>query len=421
MTGPHLADPVAEQHVLGSAILTAGRALRDLTLTADDFATPAHADLWDRIHTYGDTGKPLTPQLFMAWLRDRQPSLLPVLVECLTGVGAPAEAGWHAENLANLTARRRIEQAAASLTQLAATPDYTGDELAERARATVDRYTGRTVATGGAVTYVDAYLEAIDRWSTPDTTALPTGWLDLDDLLTGGLRPGHLCIVGARPAVGKSLLATELAKNVASSGVMTLLHSLEMTRAEVTDRITASHTRVPVETLTRGHANEQEMDILTDALKHVANWPLYIDSRSGVTVTGIRGKARDLTREAPLGLVIVDYLQLVTPYDQKAPREQQVASVSRGLKLLAKDLAVPVVALAQISRASGGGHPQMHHLRESGAIEADADEILLLHRDDTDPEMFGQLEVNVIKNRHGRTGSVRLAWLPAGGRIVNLF
>jgi replicative DNA helicase len=414
-------DPAAEQRVIGSVILSSGRVLPDLHLTDEDFATPAHAELWTAVHRYLDTGKPLTPDLFAAWLRDRRTTLVPALVECLSAVGVPNEAPWHARNLSLLTARRRIEQAAITLTRLAAAPaDWTPEELAERSRAIVDQYTNRSITTGGTARYGDAYLESFERWSKPDTNVLPTGWHDLDGMLAGGLRPGHLTVIGARPAVGKSMLATELARQVASRGSLTLFCSLEMTRPEVTDRITASVTRVPLETLTAGRADPDQLEHLTHHLGRVADWPLHIDARSTITVTGIRGKARDLTREGPLALVIVDYLQLITPADAKAPREQQVASISRGLKLLAKDLDVPVVALAQVGRAGTEGRAQMHHLRESGAIEADADEILLLHRDDTDHELYGQLEVNIVKNRHGRTDTVRLAWLPAAGRIADL-
>lgn len=423
------ADPVAEQRVIGGVVLSAGRVLRDLRLTDEDFATPAHAELWTGLHRYLDSGKPLTPDLFMAYVRDRRAALVPVLVECLSSVGVADEAAWHAENLRDLTGRRRLDGASLRLRQLAESPgEFTREELAEQARAIVDQATDRAVQGGGAVTFGDAYADSLDRWSRPDTNVLPTGWHDLDDLLTGGLRPGHLCIVGARPAIGKSLMATELARMVASRGTRVLVHSLEMTAEEVTDRITSSVTGIPLGTLTGGHADETEMDRLSDRLADVADWPLVIDDRPGLTVTGIRGKARDLTREGPLGLVIVDYLQMVRPYDLKAPREQQVASVSRGLKLLAKDLGVPVVALAQVNRASEATQnqrPRMHNLRESGAIEADADEIMLLHRntglaEGEEDDLYGQIEVNVEKNRHGATGIARLSWLPAGGRIGNL-
>lgn len=423
------ADPQTEQRIIGGVILSAARVLRDLELTEEDFATPAHASLWAGIQSYLATGKPLTPDLFAAYVRDRRPALLPSLVECLSGVGVPDEVPHFAVHLRTLTARRRVEQASAALVQLAQSEqDLTPEELAESARAQVDRFTDQRGERGRFATFGEAYLGSLERWSTPDTNVLPTGWVDLDDMLTGGLRPGHLTIIGARPAIGKSLMATELARAVSSRGVVTSLHSLEMTTGEVVDRIASSVTKVPLATLTGGTADRYEQEALADALPRIADWPLHIDDRSGVGVTGIRTRCRDISREAPLGLVIVDYLQFVRAADPKAPREQQVAGISRGLKLLAKDLEVPVVALAQVNRAGSVGprdRPRMHHLRESGAIEADADEIMLLHRnvglpEGEEDELYGQIEIILEKNRHGSTGPVHLSWLPAGGHIGNL-
>jgi replicative DNA helicase len=192
---------------------------------------------------------------------------------------------------------------------------------------------------------------------------------------------------------------------VASRGGPTLFHSLEMNSHELTDRVMSSYSRIPLDTLNAGTADEYDLDKLGDRVGEVLSWPLYIDDYSGVTITGIRSRARDLKRKGKLSLLIVDYLQLITPLDRKAPRHEQVGSLSRALKLLAKELDVPVVALAQLNRESGGAErPKMHHLRESGSIEADADEIILLYRSD-EPDMFGQVEFIVEKNRHGSTSS----------------
>jgi replicative DNA helicase len=234
----YFVDPVAEQKVLGSIIASGGGVLRDLDLTVEDFAGGAHAELWRAIHGHLETGKPLTPELLLAYVREhgRATQLAPVIVECLSGVAVPSEAAWHAVGLRTLTARRRLQAAQTAIGQVAATPDATPEELFEAARGQLDRFTERSVATGGAQTFADAYLEAMETWAKPDTNVLPTHWAALDEKLTGGLRPGHLCIVGARPAIGKSLMATELARQVASRGGVTLLHSLEMTRLEVVNR-----------------------------------------------------------------------------------------------------------------------------------------------------------------------------------------
>lgn len=419
-------DHEAEQAVLGCVLTTAGRALDELGLAAEDFHAPLHEELWRGIHAYLATGRPLDPALLLSWMGPQRAAKYgSAVAECVTQAAVPQAARWHAENLRGHTARRRVEAAAAALAQLAtsqAGAELGPDEVAERARDLVDQQTNRSQESGGEVSFLDAILSRMERWNVPDRDVLPTGWHDLDDMLTGGLRPGHLCVIGARPAVGKSLVATELARNVASHDRGVLFASLEMSRGEVTDRIASSLTRVPLATLTGGRASDEDMDRLGTLLERVADWPLTIDDRSHVGVTAIRGRARDVKRRrGGLALVIVDYLQLVAPADRTAPREQQVASISRGLKLVARDLGVPVVALAQVNRGAvmrQDRRPQMSDLRESGAIEADADEIVLLHRDD---EAFpGEIELNVVKNRHGQTGPVRLGWAPYGGTIRNL-
>ena len=418
-----LADIDTERAVLGAAVLSAGRLFDSVDLTGEDFHAPQHEELWNVMTAMAAVGKPIDSELVMAGLGDRRAVLAPALVECLSRACLPAAASWHAATLRALTMRRRIATAGAALTQLAGdgSPDITPEELAELARGRVDEHVQRNASGGSVTTFLDAALAGLDRWGTPEADVLATNWLELDEMLNGGLRPGHLVVVGARPGVGKSFLATELARNVAPrAGV--LFSSLEMSDAEVTNRISAAMTGIPLATLTSGRASEADLNRLTSVPNRAADWSLVIDDRASVGVAAIRGRARDMTRRGHLGLVIVDYLQLVAPTDRKAPREQQVASVSRGLKLMAKDLRVPVVALAQVNRGPTqrmDDRPRLSDLRESGAIEADADEVLFLHR--SDDEFYGQIEVNVSKNRHGSTGAVRLAWQPDVGRIGNAF
>jgi replicative DNA helicase len=417
------ADPIAEQHVIGSVIHSAGAALDGLDLTDEDFSQLAHARLWRAISKYLETGKPLTDTLFLRYLEQHGAhELLPALTNCLTAGVIPQQAPHYANLLRIARGRRNLEAAAAAFLQLAQSPgDYELPELYEAAREQADRFLTATTRAGGMTSIAETALYALDqRWGKPDINFLPTGWRDLDDKLNGGLRPGHLTVVGARPSVGKSFVATQLGLNVASRGGPTLFHSLEMSSHELTDRVMSSYSRIPLDTLNAGTADEYDLDKLGDRVGEVLSWPLYIDDYSGVTITGIRSRARDLKRKGKLSLLIVDYLQLITPLDGKAPRHEQVGSLSRALKLLAKELDVPVVALAQLNRESGGSErPKMHHLRESGSIEADADEIILLYRSD-EPDMFGQVEFIVEKNRHGSTGSVRLAFLPQAALVADL-
>jgi replicative DNA helicase len=412
-------DLAAERAVIGAVLYSGGRQLDALQLGAEDFFHGPHAELWTLMQQMRVAGDPVEATAVLA-RSDRKTIHGPILQECVTA--ATPSPGFYAEQLRGHTARRRIALAGARLQQLAETvADYEVAELHELARGLVDEQTQTGDAHRGSVSLLDGLVAGFERWGVPDTNVLPTGWLDLDDKLNGGLRPGHLTVIGARPAVGKSLVATELAANVAATGVGTLFSSLEMSANEVVDRIAASRSRTALHALQSGHADEDQLDTLSRLLTRAAEWPLEIDDRAGVGVAAIRGRARDLTRRPRgLGLVIVDYLQLVTPTDRRAPREQQVASISRGLKLMAKDLQVPVVALSQVNRGPAGREnkrPTMSDLRESGSIEADADEIWLLHRDE---ERTGELEVNVAKNRHGTTGLVELGWHPYTARITNI-
>lgn len=412
-------DLAAERAVIGAVLYSGGRQLDDLQLSAEDFHHPAHAELWTLMQHMRAAGDPVEAAAVLA-RSDRKPVHAPVIAECVAA--ATPSPGFYAQQLRGHTTRRQIALAGARLQQLAATDaDYDVAELTELARGLVDEQTQTGEASRASVSLLDALVAGLERWGTPDTNVLPTGWLDLDDRLNGGLRPGHLTVIGARPAVGKSLVATELAANVAATGVGTLFSSLEMSAAEVVDRVAASRSKVALTALSSGHADEEQLDQLSRLLARAADWPLEIDDRAGVGIAAIRGRARDLTRRPHgLGLVIVDYLQLVSPADRRAPREQQVASISRGLKLMAKDLQVPVVALSQVNRGPSGREnkrPTMSDLRESGSIEADADEIWLLHRDENRPD---ELEVNVAKNRHGSTGLVELGWHPYTARITNI-
>jgi replicative DNA helicase len=418
-----ITDAVAEQHVIGAVLLSGGAVLNDLDLTEEDFGTYEYQRLWKAIAAYRQGGKPLSPELLLGYITQhgQAQALGAHLMNSVSGV-IPQQAPYFAAQLKVATLRRNIAALSGALVQVSANPgDYEPDELMEQAQSQVDRFLRVDEQAGGSTVLLrDNALRALEeRWGKPDVNFLPTGWPSVDDKLNGGLRPGHLMIVGARPSVGKSFVATGIAKHVASRGEPVLFHSLEMSADELTDRVMSSVAQVNLSTLNSGRADSHDLDRLGDRIGDVLEWPLHIDDRSNITLAGISGRARDMARRGRLSLVVVDYLQLITPADRRVNREQQVAALSRGLKLLAKELDVPVVALAQLNRGAKDERPTMAHLRESGSIEADADEILLLHRSEED-RASGLLEVIIYKNRHGSVGATSMAFFPAFGDLADL-
>jgi replicative DNA helicase len=227
-------------------------------------------------------------------------------------------------------------------------------------------------------------------------------------------------VVGARPGVGKSLLAVNVAANVTERfGRAVYMSSLEMSRKEVTQRILSAHARVDLKRLEDGKLTDSDWKAVSESSMAMESWPLYIDDSTPQTVATIRANVRDLSRKTTVAVVIVDYLQLLTPRDRRAPREQQVAEMSQGLKALAREQNVCVIAIASLNRGMTGRadkRPLLTDLRESGSIESDADLVVLMHRpDDESPD----LEVIVAKQRNGPLGECRLQLQGHYARLVS--
>lgn len=286
----------------------------------------------------------------------------------------------------------------------------------------------------------------VERMDADESSGgLPTGFDDADKILQPGLKPNALVVLAARPGVGKSALAGNVALNVAirarrqwlsdkeageqaplvpRGGV--LLFSLEMGRHELAERILSARSNIDGEKLSRGEFNTIEQAALMAATDEVRELPLFIDETPNQTVSKIVAISRREARRFGLGLVIIDYLQLIQAEDRRQPREQQVADITRRLKVLAKELGIPVVALAQLNRSveqREDKRPRLSDLRESGAIEQDADVVMFLHR----PEVFdpghrkGEADLIIAKNRGGPLGVAELAWLPSRMKFANKF
>jgi replicative DNA helicase len=261
-----------------------------------------------------------------------------------------------------------------------------------------------------------------------DVTGVPCGFRDLDRL-TSGLQPGNLIILAARPSMGKSALALCIAANLGvRQGTPVALFTLEMSKAEVTQRLMCSEAKVESNRLRSGKLAPDDWPRLTSACDKLMKAPIWVDDTGSITMMELRSKARRLkSREPQLGLIIVDYLQLMTSGANAENRVQEVSQISRNLKVLARDLDVPILALSQLSRAVEARtdkRPLLSDLRESGSIEQDADLVFFVYRDEyynpEDSESQGLAEVILAKHRNGPTDAVKLSFLKRYAKFADL-
>jgi replicative DNA helicase len=402
--------PDAEVNLLGAA-MSGYPDLDDLFALVDrsDFYHPFHGDIWDaiaRVHNGGKKPDPISVRMALAASGVKHDPIR--LVEIANACPLAAQAPYYAELVADTSGLRRIQTAGVKVQALGASVGSDLDELRERARAVIDEATAGRSRTQARMV-ADLLDDVIETAEHGQAGMLGTGWPDIDDFI-GGLAPGRLIVVGARPGVGKSLMGTNLALHFAGHHKhAVLLASLEMPEREVGQRLLAAHARANLTGLQMGTTDERAWALIAERTQSLREMPIVVDDAPTQTVTHIRRAARNIQRTRDdLALIVVDYLQLVRPSDMKPNRAEQVAEISRGLKLLARESGACVVAMAQVNREgtkTQDGRPRLTDLRESGAIEADADQVLLLHHPD---EAIPEIEVLVAKNRHGRKGIAHL-------------
>lgn len=267
-------------------------------------------------------------------------------------------------------------------------------------------------------------IEAASRMNTR-VTGVPTGFIDLDNMLTG-LHGSELILVAARPAMGKTALVLNIAHHVAvKKGIGTAIFSLEMSKEQLVTRMIAMDSLVDSQKIQTGQLSEEEWDHVLASSENIAAAPLFIEDSSAITIAELRSKCRKLKNKNNLGLIIIDYLQLMSTTKRVESRQQFISEMSRSLKMLARELDVPVIALSQLNRAvdSRPDHkPVLADLRESGAIEQDADVVMFIYRDDyynPDTDKKGIAEIIIAKQRKGATGSVDLVWLQDYTKFAN--
>jgi replicative DNA helicase len=400
-------DAVAEQSVLG-AMLISRDAITEITdiLDGGDFYRPAHETIYRTILDLTASGSPVDAITVNDALtkmgeitRTGGHAYTHQLAE---GVPSASSGAYYAEIVAHAATRRRLTAAGRKIQDLASSGGDV-DELVETARREVDRTSRAT--SGGMVQFfgdtIDAMLGTLDQ----EINHYPTPWEAVNKII-GGLRPGALYVVAARPSVGKSVVALNLAQGLLKHGSVAF-SSLEMSNNDVQIRAVSADLHIDVERLIERNLTPGDWAKIRERRATWQDVPLAVDDRSGVTITDIKRYARSVNRRKPLAGIVVDYLQLMDqPSSDKRARHEFVADMSRQLKILAMDMEVPVIALSQLNRGSTqreDNMPKISDIRESGAVEQDADVVILLHREIMG-EKRGDLSMLVAKNRHGATG-----------------
>jgi replicative DNA helicase len=428
-------DVTAEQGVLGGMLLSKD-AIADVVeiLRVSDFYRPAHATVYEVATELYSKGEPADTVSVAAELH-RQGALdriggAPYLHTLIESVPTAANAGYYAKIVAEKAVRRRLVEAGMRVTQLGYNESADAEDAVDRAQAEVFAVTERRTSDDymPLESLINPTLEELESIANHGggLTGVATGFADLD-AKTNGLHGGQLIVVAARPAMGKSTLALDFARHASiKSGMTSAVFSLEMSRIEIVMRLLSAEARVHLQNMRAGKMTDDDWARLAQRIGEVTSAPLFIDDSPHLTMMELRAKCRRLKQRNDLKLVVIDYLQLMTPSKRLDSRQQEVSEMSRSLKLLAKEINVPVVALSQLNRAAenrGDKKPQLSDLRESGAIEQDADLVILLHREDVyEPESAraGEADFIVAKQRNGPTGTVTVAFQGHYSRFVDM-
>jgi len=422
-TPPH--DLLAEQSALGGMMLSKD-AVADVveTVRATDFYVPKHEIIFDAILSLYAQGEPtdvITVTDELTKLGEISRAGGADYLHTLTSlVPTAANAGFYSTIVAERSMLRKLVEAGTRIAQMG----YAGEgevlDLVNTAQAEIYSITGST-ETEDYVPLTDAVTAAIEdieaaKLKDGQFTGVPTGFADLDEL-TNGFHGGQLIIVAARPALGKSTLALDFARAASIHHDMpSIFFSLEMGRSEIAMRLLAAEASVPLQSMRKGNVEARDWTTIAATRGRINDAPLYIDDSPNMTLVEIRAKCRRLKQRVGLKLVVIDYLQLMTSGKKVESRQQEVSEFSRALKLLAKELQVPVIALSQLNRGPeqrADKMPAISDLRESGSLEQDADMVILLHREsayEKDNPRAGEADLIVAKHRNGPTRTVTVAF-----------
>lgn len=426
----------AEQSVVGAmimdkdAIVAAGE-----ILISEDFYYKQYGTLFDAMLELFNAGQPVDLITLQNKLREMD---VPPEVSSLEYVGnlvAAVPTSANVKYYANIVKEKAVLRNLIKVTEGIENQCYLGKDSLEDILADTEKSVFNLLQNRSGGDYVpirQVVLNALDKIEQASkakgtVTGIATGFVDLD-YRTSGLQPSDLILVAARPSMGKTAFVLNIAQYAAfRSDITTAIFSLEMSKEQLVNRLFSLESRVDAQTLRNGNLSDEEWEKLIEGAGVVGRSKLIIDDTPGISISELRSKCRKYKLEHDLQLVIIDYLQLMTGSGKSSEsRQQEISDISRSLKALARELKVPVVALSQLSRAveqRPDKRPMMSDLRESGAIEQDADVVMFIYRDDyynKDTELKGISEIIIAKQRNGPIGTVNLAWLPEYTKFANL-
>jgi replicative DNA helicase len=423
----------AEQALLGSLLLD-GEAIYHVIehVRTSDFYKDAHRIIYDCFLTLNERNEPVDLVTLVEELRRRgdldKVGGLSYVASLANTVPTAMNAAYYAKIVEEKALLRSLISVSTKIAQHGYEQDLEAAEIIDEAEKMIFSVTQRK-AREGFVSMRDVVVEAFEQIgrvkSQDGVTGLPT-FRNLDHYLSG-LQRSDLVIVAARPAMGKTSFCLNVAQNLAVKHDKTVaIFSLEMSKEQLAQRMLCAEARVDQSKVRTGYVNEEEWRRLSVALAPLAEAKIYLDDTPGITVMEMRAKARRLKMEKGLDLIVIDYIQLMQGSRRSENRQQEISEISRSLKALARELDVPVLALSQLSRAveqSADKRPNLSHLRESGALEQDADIVIFIHRPeyyDPDTEQRGIAEIIVAKHRNGPVGTAELAFIKEYTKFMDL-
>jgi replicative DNA helicase len=427
----------AEKSILGAVLIDEDVLTRvSDKLSADDFYDPRHQHIFEAMLRLYERHQPVDLLTLSDELKKREhldeAGGTDYISELTNQVPTAAHAESYSEIISANAMRRRLITASGNIGELAFDEEKNGAELLESAEQQLFAVSDKALRQD-LVSLEQILAESFDRLEELHRNkgalrGIRTGWRDLDNM-TAGLQRSDLIILAARPAMGKTTLVTNLAYNVATVAKQAVLFfSLEMGKEQLVDRMLADAAGVDAWNIRTGNLSDEDFEKLSDAMGEMAEAPIYIDDTPGVSVLDLRTKARRAAHDHPLGLIIIDYLQLMQGSGRNFSdnRVQEVSEISRGLKLIARELNVPVIALSQLSRSVENRSPQipqLSDLRESGSIEQDADIVAFIYREayyNPETERQNVTDLILAKHRNGPTGKIELYFHPERLKFMSL-